>query len=128
MAWPLSWMPPATIRSWPMPSCNTPHTGVLFVAYYSALHHIKTLSGIQWDERIRVWYGTEEAVVTYLKIAKKGEIIRWNFCVETPELFCENRNTAYMRHIMRNLSKTFEFWSSITKLRLAYYLFKRMKV
>jgi hypothetical protein len=27
IAWPLSWMPPVTIRSCPMPSCNTPYTG-----------------------------------------------------------------------------------------------------
>jgi hypothetical protein len=33
MAWPLSWMPPVTIRSCPMPSCNTPYTG--WVPYYT---------------------------------------------------------------------------------------------
>jgi hypothetical protein len=33
MAWPLSCMPPVTIRSCPMPSCNTPYTG--WVPYYT---------------------------------------------------------------------------------------------
>lgn len=33
MAWPLSCMPPVTIRSCPMPSCNTPYKG--WVPYYT---------------------------------------------------------------------------------------------